>query len=214
MNVGDIRYKAAKAEDFIPGIRSSYGGPISDIDFYAGDDLIAWIGRGRSNEEDAFVSTSWSDADKKREKKVLEAFLKEEEVVDLEAIPFPFTRMKLRINREGEFIAHAGSETDSQCGKKGTRRYRFFVSIEASNAKLTNEGFLMENLWVADYFRERYEEKTGECTSCEDMAQTAVEHFLDLFQSKEELAGIVPTRILVRIHGSDVSFIEAEWTGE
>lgn len=122
------------------------------------------------------------------------------------------TEMILRINREGEFIAiHESQSTENQCGKPGAKKYRYFVTIEATNRRLTAQGFVMENLWVADYFRERYETRQEPCRSCEDMAQEAVRHFGDLFTTVEELKGVDLRRIYVRIHGSDVSFIEAEW---
>lgn len=123
----------------------------------------------------------------------------------------------LRINREGEFTTVPSQETESQCGKVGALHYRYFVSIEASNKKLTKEGFVMENLWVEEYFHNRYVRDRQACASCEDMAQEAVKHFLRLFgricgePGEPELEGVDLRRILVRIHGSPVSFIEAEW---
>ena len=69
----------------------------------------------------------------------------------------------------------------------------------------------MENMWVDDYFRDRYVLGDAKCASCEDMAQHAVNHFADLFANHADLDGINVQRIYVRIHGSDVSFIEAEW---
>lgn len=120
----------------------------------------------------------------------------------------------LRINREGEFNTQEHQDTDSQCGKVGARSYKYFVSIEASNRKLTKEGFVMENLWVDEYFKKRYQEGDGKCPSCEDMAQEAISHFRNLFDTKEELKGVDLRRIFVRIHGSPVSFIEGEWKAE
>lgn len=119
--------------------------------------------------------------------------------------------MLLRINREGEFITTPAQNTQDQCGRQGAVRFRYFVSIEASNKKLTADGYVMENMWVADYFRIQYEEKRVPVGSCERVAQKAVAFFLNLFATHPTQKGVKPTRILVRIHGSDVSFIEAEW---
>lgn len=123
----------------------------------------------------------------------------------------------LRINREGEFTTLPAQETDNQCGKVGAQHYRYFVTIEASNKKLTEQGFVMENLWVDEYFQNRYVLGREKCASCEDMAQEAIKHFLGLFgrvcgqEGIEELQEVDLRRIYVRIHGSNVSFIEAEW---
>lgn len=125
--------------------------------------------------------------------------------------------MTLRINREGEFFATPAQETESQCGKVGAAHYRYFVTIEATNKKLTKEGFVMENLWVEEYFQNRYIRDQQACASCEDMAQEAVMYFLHLFGRVEgkdadpALEGVDLRRVYVRIHGSPVSFIEAEW---
>lgn len=125
--------------------------------------------------------------------------------------------MLLRINREGEFVATRDQKTESQCGKVGAQHYRYFVTIEATNKKLTKEGFVMENMWVDEYFQDRYVNQQVECSSCEDMAQHAINHFLGLFgricgvEGNEELREVDLQRIMVRIHGSPVSYIEAEW---
>ena len=117
----------------------------------------------------------------------------------------------LRINREGKFIVDPDAETDGQCGFTGARMYRYFVSIEADNSKLTPEGFVMENQWVDDYFQYTYMRKGVKAPSCEEMAQAAIHHFRNVFATHKDLEGVNLRRILVRIHGSDVSFIEGEW---
>lgn len=120
----------------------------------------------------------------------------------------------LRINREGSFAVSESAQTESQCGRVAQTQYRYFCSIEATNKKLTPEGFVMENLWADQYFQDTYNLETKEVPSCEEMAQRAIDHFLGLFQTVPELEGIDLTRILVRIHGSEVSFIEGEWRKE
>jgi hypothetical protein len=125
--------------------------------------------------------------------------------------------MRLRINREGTFRVHADAEHPSQCGATGTKEYRYFASIEATNRNLTSEGFVMENQWVDDYFQDCYGENGAKklpCDSCENMAQRAIVHFLQMFSVEPELKQIELTRILVRIHGSPVSFIEGEWKSD
>lgn len=121
----------------------------------------------------------------------------------------------LRINREGSFIVTSEQEHPQQCGKIGQQNYRYFVTIEATNSKLTKEGYVMENLWVDQYFQSEYGSATGivqSVDSCESMAQKAIKHFHAKFYSKgAPCKGINVIRILVRIYGTDVSFIEAEW---
>lgn len=115
---------------------------------------------------------------------------------------------KLRVNREGAFTVHPDNDASSRCGKLGTREYKYFVSIEATNRRLSPEGYVLENGIVEKYFLNTYHEKTMACPSCEQMAQDAIEYFREKFQMKgsPEL-----TRIYVRIHGTPVSFIEGEW---
>lgn len=120
--------------------------------------------------------------------------------------------MLLRINRAGSFIASPEGVTNTQCGKVGAKRYEYFVTIEAGNEHLTDEGYVMENLWVEEYFHRRYVRDGEPCLSCESMAQDAVWHFINLFKTCQDLEHIDLRRILVRIHGSPASFIEAEWT--
>lgn len=119
--------------------------------------------------------------------------------------------MTLRINREGSFTAHADSEHPNQCGRVGLRHYKYFVTIEASNGSLTHEGYVMENQWVDDYFQNRYTIPGAKCGACETMAQDAVAHFRDLFTVNSDLQRVDVRRIYVRLHGSEYSFIEAEW---
>lgn len=121
---------------------------------------------------------------------------------------------RLRINREGDFKTRLGM-FDGQCGRQGTTDYRFFVSIEATNKKLNPEGFVMENQWVADYFEDTYtKDEELIVPSCEEIAQRAIDHFLGVFANHPHQQGIELTRVLVRIHGSKFSFIEAEWKSE
>lgn len=115
----------------------------------------------------------------------------------------------LRINREGTFPC--GERTTFQCGTEGKEDdYRYAIAIEATNKKLTPEGFVMENAWCEEYFKQTYGEKP-ERPSCEEIAQRAIRYFREKFEKEPDLQGVELRRIYVRIHGSPVSFIEAEW---
>lgn len=121
-------------------------------------------------------------------------------------------RCKLRINREGEFEIPKGLAHSNQCGKIGQRNYRYFISIEATNECLTPEGYVMENAWCDDYFKNTYSGENGlPPDSCENMAMRAIDYFVNLFEHHEDLKKVKLTRILVRIHGTSFSYIEAEW---
>jgi hypothetical protein len=115
----------------------------------------------------------------------------------------------LRINREGVFTVHYISDPRSQCGSIGQQRYKYFVSIEASNRWLTKEGYLMENGLVGEYFDRVYTGEKRSCVSCEVMAQRAVDTFRRMVMQENPRCDL--RRILVRLHGSPFSFIEAEW---
>lgn len=122
-------------------------------------------------------------------------------------------KMLVRINREGRFtIPYSARKAEGQCGATGATQYKYFVTVEASNQGLTDEGYVMENQYVDDYFQEEYTHNPNpDAVSCEDMSQRAIEHFLARFEADDELKNVALTRILVRIHGSEISFIEAEW---
>lgn len=117
----------------------------------------------------------------------------------------------LRINREGEFSVEDNQQTPNQCGKVRQQTYKYFCTIEATDRSLTKEGYVMENLWTDEYFQERYVGNGIPVPSCEKMATYAVEHFRHLFKIHPDLKKVDLQRIYVRIHGSPVSFIEAEW---
>lgn len=86
------------------------------------------------------------------------------------------------------------------------------MSITAKNNALTREGYVMENQWVDDYFQGEYTQAPNpDAVSCEEMSQRAVEFFIARFYGDDELSNVDVTRIYVRIHGSPISFIEAEW---
>lgn len=121
--------------------------------------------------------------------------------------------MLLRINRAGSFKAKPDRSHPSQCGKVGKEdEYGYFVTIEASNLVLTEaEGYVMENAWVDGYFQDTYTNGEQKFDSCEAISQRAVDHFLRLFTDTWELRNIDVRRIMVRIHGTEFSFIEAEW---
>lgn len=122
------------------------------------------------------------------------------------------TPMLLRVNREGSFEVTAEQCTDNNCGSLERKNFRYEVMIEATNENLTPEGFVMENQWIDDWFRDTYEVKKLPCESCEIMAQKAVNHFLDMFNDASlPTSAVKVTKIVVRVHGASISFIEAEW---
>lgn len=67
----------------------------------------------------------------------------------------------------------------------------------------------MENTLVDKYFQEKYNDKKMKCDSCEAMAQRAIDDLRRLVRAQNPKIEL--TRIYVRLHGSEASFIEAEW---
>lgn len=125
--------------------------------------------------------------------------------------------MRLRVNREGEFLARSNSKSRNQCGTVGQRSYRYFVTIEATNKRLDRQGFVLDNALVHAYFTDCYcaTDSRSRVLSCEEMAQRAVGHFVELLLSEPDPKRRIDLRrVYVRIHGSAVSFIEAEWLAE
>lgn len=120
-------------------------------------------------------------------------------------------RHVLTINREGSFYVFYRQRTENQCGKEGQTTYKYFCSISASSLALTPEGYVMENLWTDQYFQDLYVNKGSPVPSCEQIAMDAVDHFRNLFKTHSDLKKVAVNRIYVRIHGTDVSFIECEW---
>lgn len=115
----------------------------------------------------------------------------------------------LRINREGSFEVTLEQRSQDQCGRVGVLRYKYFVTIEATNRTLTEQGFVMDNAICDLYFQERYGKRLEECPSCEQMVQDAIDHFKGIFE--KDTPEVELMRIMVRIHGSEVSYIEGEW---
>lgn len=117
----------------------------------------------------------------------------------------------LKINRHGTFKIAPEQDTMSQCGREAIREYGYHVTIEATDKKLTPEGFVMDNFLIFDYFRRVYVENKSPCLSCEKMALDCLDYFQGLFKIDPKLKEIDVRRIYVKIQGTDVSFIEAEW---
>lgn len=121
--------------------------------------------------------------------------------------------MTLSINREGMFtIPYSARRKEGQCGSEGATIYNYQVKITASNKSLTDAGYVMEIQYIDDYFQAEYTQNPNpEAVSCEDMAQRAVEFLVAKFYADEELAEVDLRKIYVRVSGSPISFIEAEW---
>lgn len=121
----------------------------------------------------------------------------------------------LRINRLGEFTVAEKARTEVQCGRPGATFYKYMITIEATNNVLTDDGFVMNDAWCDRYFQDTYNPVDGTskdtCPSCEDMAQAAINYFIELFRTHPTLKAVDLQRIYVKIHGGEFSFIEGEW---
>lgn len=114
--------------------------------------------------------------------------------------------MILRINKTGSFIVEGSQFFESQCGFVGNKLYKFDVTVEAIDERLTPEGFVMDRILVNEYFDERYCVKKDTCHSCEIMAREAVEHFKAILNQ----TNISWTKVVVRLMGDENGFVEAE----
>lgn len=119
--------------------------------------------------------------------------------------------VKLKVNREGQYTVKNVENFQSQCGHVGQREYKYFVTVEANNKKLNNDGFIIDNDYIDKYFKTKYHKKEMPWESCEVMVCKALDYFVTAFKREPELKKIDLQRVYVRVHGSSFSFIEGEW---
>lgn len=119
-----------------------------------------------------------------------------------------YEKLDVTINRLGTFDVTDISDVANQCGRIGARQYKYKVAVTETSKYLDNDGFLMNNVVLHDYFSETYESKRMKCDSCEIMALTAIA-YIKQYCKTHKVKGI--KRIYVEIWGSDQSFIATEW---
>lgn len=125
-------------------------------------------------------------------------------------------KIKISINRVGEFAVTPEQADGYQCGMTEAREYGYEVTIEATETCLkAPDMFLIDNGIVKDYFEKKYIEEGAKCESCETMACEAIRYFRGLFIGENAPHPHVDvSRILVIIRGSKNSFIKALWEND
>lgn len=122
-------------------------------------------------------------------------------------------RIAVSINRIGKFKIKDDQFDVYQCGFKGTKEYTYEVSIEATDACLSEpDMFVMENGIVAEYFKKKYEVDRERVRSCEMVSCQALRDLKKIIAEQNPKADL--QRITIIIRGTEVSFIKAEWKKE
>jgi len=118
--------------------------------------------------------------------------------------------MLIRLERSGRFDARRSMVPNRhKCGSMSSKVYTYHVRIEATDARLTVEGFLLNNEMIGTYFETKYghKAKKWDAVSCELMALTAAKELADTICAQ----GIDCRTVHVSITGSNGAKITASW---
>jgi hypothetical protein len=120
--------------------------------------------------------------------------------------------MNLSLEREGEFVPVNMVENNTRCGQLGHMLYRYIVRVEATDERLSPEGFVIENGRLHNYFLTRYcdVKKKFNAVSCERMAVKAA-HEIGKTLLKEKIS---VTSVQVTIFGSNNARLTAIWKND
>lgn len=115
--------------------------------------------------------------------------------------------MLVSLERSGQFHAKRMQATPCKCAAMRTKTYRYFVRINATDAHLSREGFVMNNEEIQTYFDSRFGVKapTWKGISCERMALIAAKELCTRLLAES----IALHNVVVRIKGSNGAWIEA-----
>jgi len=119
--------------------------------------------------------------------------------------------MKLILYREGEFTPVNMRENLHRCAQLGVTKFRYAIEVEATDEKLSKEGFVVEQSRLHNYWTTRYcNGKPWNAISCENMAiKAAMEIGRTLYKE-----GISVVAVNVTMHGAEGAKINARWTLE
>jgi hypothetical protein len=120
--------------------------------------------------------------------------------------------MLVSLERNGKFHAANMVATSCKCAAMRTKNYSYFVRINATDERLTREGFVMNNEEIQTYFDSKFGKlaPTWKGISCERMALTAAKELCARLLSEQ----IDLHSVIVRIKGSNGAWIEATCTRE
>lgn len=118
--------------------------------------------------------------------------------------------MFVRLVRSGRFNASRTMVPNShKCGSMGSKVYAYKVEIEATDSRLTQEGFILNNEVVGEYFDNKYGRRAAkwDAVSCELMALTAAKELADIICGHR----VDCRKVHVTIKGSNGATITASW---
>jgi hypothetical protein len=119
--------------------------------------------------------------------------------------------MKLVLFREGEFVPVNMRENLHRCANLGVFKFRYAIEIEATDDRLSKEGFVVEQSRLHNYWLTRYcSGKPWNAMSCENMAiKAAMEIGRTLYKE-----GISVIAVKVTMFGAEGAKIDARWSLE
>lgn len=115
--------------------------------------------------------------------------------------------MQVSIERNGQFHAVNMVPNPCKCAAMRTRNYKYFVRVNATDEKLTREGFVLNNEKIQEYFDSKFGKLAPKwnAISCERMALTAARELCTMLLA----TAITLHEVIVRIKGSNGAWIEA-----
>ena len=119
--------------------------------------------------------------------------------------------MLVELTRAGKIHASTMRPNEHKCAAMRTKVYPYWVRIEATDSKLSPEGYVFNNERVQNYFDTRFGEKAPiwDAISCEMMALTACRELAEIMLNE----GIDVQCVECQILGSNGARIKGIWTG-
>ena len=118
--------------------------------------------------------------------------------------------MLVELTRAGKIHALTMRPNDHKCAAMRTRTYPYWVRIEASDSRLSPEGYVFNNERVQNYFDTRFGHLASpwDAISCENMALTACKELAKIMLDE----GIDVQCVECQILGSNGAKIKGIWT--
>jgi hypothetical protein len=115
--------------------------------------------------------------------------------------------MEISLERAGRFHAVGMKPNGHKCASMRTRTYPYFLKIDATDERLTKEGFVINNESIQSYFDKRWGVEAGvwDAVSCEVLAITSAKEICAMLLKQ----GVSVQRVLCRIRGSNNAWVEA-----
>lgn len=115
--------------------------------------------------------------------------------------------MKLTLDKSGAFQTwFISGDEDRKCGLPDTSTFNYSVKIEGTDARLSAEGFLVENSRIQQYFDKTYK-KVQPVKSCERIACDAARALGEMIRRE----GRDVVSVTVTISGTPGANLTAIW---